>query len=205
MNKTLLKKINFKNNKGAVSLFVVVFSAFLFVAVTVGFTVLMVSDQNRATDNDLSQSARDSAEAGIEEAKRVLAQLESCNQRNTNEMPAPERNDCERIARAVSRGECGTVREALGMEPRDQETIIKKDSSDETLDQAYTCVKINPDTLSYEGRLDGETDMRVVPVRSVSDVSRIRVSWVKNDATVVGSGEAIEISPSYNSMGLPIG
>lgn len=197
MRKNIKQVIANYKHRGAVSLFVVIFSAFLFVAVTVGFTALMVSDQNRATDSDLAQSARDSAEAGIEEAKRVLAQLELCNQQGSNTDP-----NCIRIANAVSAGECGTIPAALGISPTNAETIIEKSpsSSDSQLEQAFTCVKINPDTLTYEGRLDGESDMRVVPIRATGDVSRIKVSWVQNDTTSVSSSD--NISPSWDSKGI---
>lgn len=195
MRENIKQLLSNQKQRGAVSLFVVIFSAFLFVAVTVGFTVLMVSDQNRATDNDLAQSARDSAEAGIEEAKRVLAQLEACGQGAGRESAAAG-NDCNRIANAVNSGECGTIRAAQGL-PADEETIISKDITDEQLEQAFTCVKINQDTLTYEGRLDGEGDVRVVPIRGVGDIASVKVSWVRSDTSSGG-----RISPSHDSRGV---
>lgn len=189
-----------KRFNGAVSLFVVLFTAFLFVAITVGFTVLMVSDQQRSTDNDLAQSARDSAEAGIEEAKRVLAQLEYCSQIDLGGESAAERAGCEQVASAVNNGQCNTINHALGT-GSDNEMLIKKDEADAKLEQAVTCVRITPDTETYEGRLDGENDMDVVPIRALSPVSSIKVSWLNRSG--VEDGTTKEISPSYNSVGSP--
>lgn len=203
MYKVVRDKLNSHKERGAVSLFVVLFAAFLFVAVTVGFTILMVSDQDSATDNDLAQSARDSAEAGIEEAKRVLAQLEACQQGGAADVSA-----CARIEQAVRAGECNTVNAAIGASSAEEETLVVKDEGsgaldDAALEQAFTCVRISPDTPSYEGRLDDESDMRVVPIRAVDDVASIRVSWVKQGSES-GGDDTDRISPSHNSIGLDV-
>ena len=57
---------------GSVSLFVVILTALLVTIIVVGFTQNMLRDQRQASDSDLSQSARDSALAGDEDAKRCL-------------------------------------------------------------------------------------------------------------------------------------
>lgn len=160
---------------GAVSLFVVMFTAMLFAAVTVGFTVLMLSDQQQATDNDLAQSALDSASAGAEDAKRVLVQYTDCIERNvTGDV------NCSAIIAAVAAGKCNTVNMAMGEDP-DSERLVQTAGSedDRALQQAYTCVKITPDTNDYVGTIRSEGDIRLIPIKTDgAPVVSVKVQWL---------------------------
>ena len=69
MKKILVSK---KFHKGGVSIFIVVIVAVLVSIVSVSFLRLMLRDQEQASRLDLSQSAYDSAQAGVEDAKRFL-------------------------------------------------------------------------------------------------------------------------------------
>ena len=85
-----------KYQKGAVSLFVVVFAAMLITIVTIGFIRIMVRDQQQATAVDLSQSAYDSAQAGVEDAKRAFLRFQNiCNSSATSAECAVEKKNFE--------------------------------------------------------------------------------------------------------------
>ena len=53
------------HERGATAIVIVIFSVLLLLTVTVGFMRLVVQDQNRSTDSELSRGAYDSALAGF--------------------------------------------------------------------------------------------------------------------------------------------
>jgi|GEM_PF-53080 len=179
--------------QGAVSLFVVVFSAMLFVAVTVGFTILMLSDQQESTDNDLAQSALDSAYAGTEDAKRVLAQYADCQERNLATVA------CTDIRTAIERNECNTINGALGAASDRSEQKVQQTETDDpaaALQQAYTCVKISPDTETFVGKTRNEGDIRLVPLKTDgAEFDIVRIDWLQREDMDLGSND-----PEFGSL-----
>ena len=65
-----------KAKKGATSIYVVMIATLLFSIITVSFIRAIVSESHRTTDDELAQSAYDSALAGIEDTKTAL---KKCN------------------------------------------------------------------------------------------------------------------------------
>lgn len=183
-----------RRQTGAVSLFVVIFTALLFVAVTVGFTVLMLSDQQQSTDNDLAQSALDSANAGTEDAKRVLAQYSDCQERALNT------GSCASIRAALSRNECNTINAALGSSSDLSERKVQQKETDDNasaLQQAYTCVKITPDTDTYVGKTRSEGDIRLVPLKTDgAPFDMVRIDWLQREDMDLGTNEPEFTEPS---------
>lgn len=175
----------YQRQQGAVSLFVVIFTALLFVAITVGFTVLMLSDQQQSTDNDLAQSALDSANAGTEDAKRVLAQYSDCVERNLNT------GACASIRSALASSRCNTINAALGQSSDVSERKVQQTESNDkasALQQAYTCVKITPNTDTYVGKTRSEGDMRLIPLKTDgAPFDTVQISWLKREDMDLGS------------------
>ena len=58
--------------KGGVSIFIVIMVSILVSIMSASFLRIMLRDQEQASRLDLSQSAYDSAQAGVEDAKRFL-------------------------------------------------------------------------------------------------------------------------------------
>lgn len=168
---------------GAVSLFVVIFAALLVTIVTVGFIQLMLRDQQQATTSDLSQSAYDSAQAGVEDAKRLLLLDQAC--RNG---AAPSSVNCTAVASALTpvagqtETSCDTLVKAGLVGETNNETIIQQSETDNAakLDQAYTCVKVSVNTDDYRNQLDVNTS-EVVPLTGESEFDSVELSWFSRD------------------------
>lgn len=162
------------NNKqfGAVSLFAVIFATLLITIVTVGFVALMLKDQQEATANELSQSAYDSALAGVEDAKRALIRLQ-----NSVGTPTFDSNlEAIRSQKCLSAvNELSGVGTIIDTTPEVQVTS----GSINKFDQAYTCVKITIDTPDYLGHLNKGAS-KLVKLSAVGNYNKIKIEWATN-------------------------
>ena len=175
-----------KPQAGMVSLFVVMFSTVLITVVTVSFIRLMVQEQQRASNNDLSQSAYDSAVAGVEDGKRVIRAALKGN---------------ERARRAIEQQRCNTVAAAGVVSSVSGETTIKTSSGSSTLNQAYTCVKIEAKTEDVKLDL-AEGESTVIPLVGADAFDSVQIEWMrkKNSDNEVAS---IETPTSGDLRSLP--
>lgn len=160
--------------RGAVSIFIVIFTALLVTVVTTSFVQIMLRNQQQASNNDLSQSAYDSALAGVEDAKRALVKLKQCSR-------DPGLPGCPAVQNLVSRGndDC----EVLGNGASQAGVVNFVDGEvavgDPSLNQAYTCVKIDVQTEAYKGKLSHNQAVVIplIPVGDSNDLSAVRISW----------------------------
>lgn len=167
-----MKNVSNKQS-GAVSLFVVIFFMLLVTVVTVSFLRLMVHDQQQATNQDLSQSAYDSAQAGVEDAKRAILKY----QRDCNNNPAScgtlvGADQCNGALKNIS-GNGATAPNGKAAEIPVQQT---QSSNDSDLNQAYTCVTIDMQPPKYEAPLDVDKSV-LVPLNATSTFDRVRIEW----------------------------
>ena len=191
----MLGKVKQNRQRGAVSLFVVVFFALMITVVTIGFIVLMVRNQKLATNNDLSQSAYDSALAGAEDGKRIIKKyLDACSDETSA--------DCTEWRNIITNQTCLNLPNKAFNTTEDKEIKVL---SGEDLAQAYTCLKIKMDTPDYLGQLDQGSN-ELIPLRGVSEFDKIEISWFsKKDLadgaslkldSVSGSNEKLMIDKS---------
>lgn len=163
---------------GAVSLFVVVFATLLMIVITLSFIQLMLKDQRQATASDLSQSAYDSAQSGVEDAKRLLLLSQQCLS-NTQAGSV----SCVDVNAAIASNECNTVSWGLSGDMfSPPETLIQQAEDDgaAALQQAYTCVKIRAITEDYKKDLNvGKTN--IIPLKGVSPFDAVKISWFTRD------------------------
>lgn len=204
-----------KHEQGAVSLFVVIFCALLMTVLTISFIRIMIQEQQQAATNDLSQSAYDSALAGVEDAKRALLLCESslaagdaalCDKLDTQ--------TCESVPETLATSGVVSTDPVTGNKEVKVQTSVT--GSDEALNQAYTCVKVTRKTNDYTSTLDasaGEGSSKIIPLRAPEgeDFDAIELSWfayrdfasaglANHNIALPPTGEPVEFTPvSTNS------
>lgn len=187
--------------KGAVSLFVVIFAALLIITIGTAFIRIMIQGQQQASSDDLSRSALDSANAGVEDMKRVIA--------NYNKLGCVDNSSaagCDDLKKALYSGSLTnsdkwsdgcTATITAGIAPAGTEVRV---GGDDGMDQAYTCVKVKMNTEDYKNTLTpGETLMVHLKPGSGQKFDRVTVEWFspKNlQAATQGSGTVDLTDPS---------
>jgi len=174
---------------GAASLYVVIFTTLLLGIITLGFIRIMLSEAVQTSETDLSQSAFDSALAGVEDAKVALLKYHDCisNTSGTN---------CKNIIEAMrtedATSNCDIVRDILGRQAGlEHETIIQSDTSGTgaEMEQAYTCVLIAENNDNYLGQLNSNYHSKVIPLRTtnINELNYVRIDWYSGaNASVPG-------------------
>lgn len=153
-------------DRGGVSIFIVVFTALMVTIVTASFVQIVLRNQQIASNNDLSQSAYDSAMAGVEDAKRALVALRDCENDPADTCENPIRtalnsNDCDTL------GQAGVV--AFNS---DNEVMVGAEEQN----QAYTCVKVQLNTEDVSKEIEEGTPV-VIPLKSSTPFDTVRLSW----------------------------
>lgn len=186
---------NFK--KGGVSIFIVIVVGVLVSIMSASFLRLMFRDQEQASKLDLSQSAYDSAQAGVEDAKRFLRIFRSaCGSSGTGSFEGVTYN-CNAMRSAIQNESCYTLATA-GIGNVNGETIIQTNSGsggassrDADLNQAYTCVKIRMNTADFLGRTnDGAPS--VISLKGTTAFNRVRIRWHSRENMTNGNNIALD-------------
>jgi len=197
-----MKNISTNKQAGAVSLFVVVFFMLLVTVVTVSFLRLMLADQQQASNNDLSQSAYDSAQAGVEDAKRKLLEFKtfcSVNSVASCDIASDASHLSSEVCNAALATNVGVLATA-----KTNEVLVQQSAStnDSLLNQAYTCVTIKMDTEDYIGNVPANGS-QIVPLTSASAFNRVRIEWFSKEDITAGSGTTVNLTGA-NASGQPL-
>ena len=154
-----------KTKKGMASLYLVSFTTLLLSIVTMSFVSVMVSESREASNSDLSQSAFDSALAGIEDAKTAILMYEACSNPSAPVSIQTEQGtlmSCTEIKKVMTEGfknnDCDTAKKILNGDP----TAAGEVYISEDLNQAYTCVPISDDSPTYRSTLTENTRSRAI-------------------------------------------
>ncbi len=164
--------------QGASALLVVIFSVLLLMTVSLGFLRLVIRDQQRTIEDELSRGAYDAALAGVEDGKRIL---QACvGNGNADACAAITANKCNSVHTAK-------ILSSTDNSTNEAEVFIKSGSVStaadraETYDQAYTCVKVQRDTDAYERNLLADTS-QVIPLNTLGGFNQVDVSWYQPPA-----------------------
>ncbi len=183
---------NSRNQRGAAAIFIVVFFAILISVIALSFLRITVQDQQQSTNNDLSQSAYDSAGGGLEDAKRALSWYNAHCPLNIAPAPA-DQADCEvyNLAFTTPNNPCnlediirgaGTTLPYTSVSPGSSEVKVQTGATDDKLDQAYTCVTVTTQTRDYKADAENGKSETLIPLRTVDNlpIDTIELNWFYN-------------------------
>lgn len=179
---------------GFVALFSVIFFALLASIITVGFIRITVVEQQQALNNDQTARALAAAEAGVEDAKRVVAYYAGLPDGSQKDAfrAALENGACDALfapgsapvaANVVTAGEAEGVRVAAGQ------------------NLFYTCLTLNLNTPDYLKTV-AKDETEVIPLRSEDAFDRVRLEWHLNSDAADANGDGIpnNYQPSGDSL-----
>lgn len=186
---------------GFVAILTVIFFTLLLTVISVGFLRLMIQEQNQALQDDLSKSAYQSAQAGVEDAKRAILHCAS--------LPPDDRESCEvYLHRSACPGFNASPNpfESIGIPTAG---IGGSGVGSSEARQGYSCVIVTPDTRALNGKLELNTssDARLLELRTVADYTRIRIKWHQFDNDniphIPPEGTFVDIDGPPDSSGNP--
>ena len=198
-----MKREKKKMRKGAASFYVVAFSTLILMIIATSFAAIIISEVTRTMNDDLSQSAYDSAMAGIEDAKLAYYNYQNCLEQQNGDGGGstgscatimelmnnadPNKTDCDMVAKMIGRD---------GKEDDKKEGVIIEESSNtgdnnvgNNMQQVYTCVTMTNKVSNYWSTLSSSNLVRVFKAKfdegiDVSKINRVKLSWFSTqDAT----------------------
>ena len=168
--------------KGAASFYMVAFSTLILIIIVTSFAAIIISEVSRTANDDLSQSAYDSALAGVEDAKLLVYNYQKCVNGEGSSS-----DWCEKIKSYIERknseseDDCTRVGKLLGR-TSDQGGgfLIQESKTGNNMSQAYTCVKVSlPSDVQFT--INSSKQAKVIKTKfedGVADkVQKVRISW----------------------------
>lgn len=185
------KTVRFR--KGVASFYVVAFSTLLLVIIAASFAAIIISEIARTSNDDLAQSAYDSALAGVEDAKVAYYNYRNCLNQGAvraNGVDYADGLDCKEIIYLVEKegNDCDVVAHILGRkiesvdEQGNEGVVVSETTNQNNMKQAYTCVKLANQLKDYRTTLTSSTQTRVLQVKledgvSANDINSVKISW----------------------------
>ena len=181
-----MKRTNKKAKKGAASFYVVAFSTLILMIIATSFAAIIISEVTRTSNDDLSQSAYDSAMAGIEDAKLAYYNYQNCLIQKENGKASDEFG-CTEILQKFENDEpdCDMVADIIGRDRENGAVVIEEKNEKNVgnnMQQAYTCVTMTDSLPGYESTLSHSDLIRVIKAKfddnvKASQIGKVRLSW----------------------------
>ena len=188
-----MKKIVMRFREGAASFYVVAFATLVFVIIAVSFAAVVVAEMVRTSNADLSQSAYDSALAGIEDAKLAFYNYQMCKEQGnfaiepTGDGPVT----CSEIIWYMENPDCDMVAHILGRIGKNESnkavTIQETKEGDNSMQQSYTCVTIASKLNDYRSTLTEANPTHVIRVK-LDDIEADKIKSVKLSWSLIKDG-----------------
>ena len=207
-----IRQNSFKS--GVASFYIVVISTLVLVILATSFATAILAEIIRSSNDDLAQSAYDSAMAGVEEAKLAYTNYRNCINVNPSLIASstsldlstddvtcqdivywvthpdgdpnnPNYNPCDMVALIL--GRVGS-KQSANKEYEVGEVSLEQTTTGKTsdLDQAYTCVKLytNPDNVF--GTLNLSNPYKIIKFKTdvASAIDKITLSWHVNEGGI---------------------
>lgn len=195
-------------------MFIVIFTTTLIGIIALSFVRLMLAESLRTTNYSLSQSAYNSAMAGIEDAKIVLLRYQNCLNNNNNVAGYNCSDYVDAFKDDKSAEDCDLVSRLLGYNTDNNETLIQTQhdhnlsETGKAIDQAYTCVKISQKSKNYITKLTKNYQTKIIPIRTnaaseIQSIDRIIVSWFSRDNLSAVTNAAGTLSSDFIALPNP--
>jgi Tfp pilus assembly protein PilX len=193
--KATMKSMSSHQERGAVSIFLVIFFALLLSIITMSFISIVIRDATQSTNNDLSRSAYDSAQAGVEDAKRAIAaQVNACTSGSAQ---------CGSFTSYLNKTDCSALRDfATNLTPQLQtgtgnEIKVQSGSVANNFNQAETCVNVQMNTPDYVNS-EQAYQSDVIPLNATAAFSSVTVSWFTH--TDAGIADTAAFTPRTGAV-----
>ena len=176
---------NRKFKKGAASFYIVAFSTLILMILATSFAAVIISEITRTSNDDLSQSAYDSAMAGVEDAKLAFYSYRNCVAQG-DAMNA----ECRGIVDKMNEQDCDMVSDILGRTTVEGGgVIIQETNVSNNMQQAYTCVEIDDSLEEYASSLSTSNMIDVIEPKfddgvTAAQIGEIQVNWYEDQGKV---------------------
>lgn len=176
-----------KFKKGAASFYIVAISTLILVIIAASFAAVIISEITRTSNDDLAQSAYDSALAGIEDAKLAYYNYQNCKSNSSYITDSGLRcADVIDWVEGKTESNCDMVANILGRVPDgDNGVPVQEGVTANNMQQYYTCVKITNKTKDVLGTVSESDPEYIVRVKFdeedssnvVDKIQKVRVKW----------------------------